>query len=512
MFNRRAAAPAYSGSNADVVRFELPALPRSLAAATRQQLVDSYWRLHPRFVFFKGVPPNASLLDVGAGSGGLAFWREHLDPQRTDISLYGIDLNVPITRNLYADFAIANLDEGLPFADRTFDAVFASHILEHVKDPAEVIAGLAARLRVGGRAYIEMPTPASKALPSAQTYRDRGWPMMISNFHDDATHRDTFPLAELIETAGRAGLSCVESGVVSSPHLEDALIARGYAWRDEELLLYGYWSKTRWAQYAIFERVPAAEIETGPYAPEIEGIAPEMRNGRSVRDGYARGWGLEFGSLAAQVAADPLYREAAALTVGRSCLDEARRMNLFLLIKFCLDGIPRGNIVEFGAYKGGNAIFMAHVANRVRPGTQVYALDTFRGMPTTDKAVDAHAAGDFGDVDLEALRAFVAEHRIENLHLVQGRFEDTARDVIAHSAPFALAHIDCDIRSAVAYAYDVVRPAMVPGGYVVFDDATVSSCIGATEAVEDLVIRRDGLSSEQIYPHFVFRMGGASSD
>ena len=44
------------------------------------------------------------------------------------------------------------------------------------------------------------------------------------------------------------------------------------------------------------------------------------------------------------------------------------------------------------------------------------------------------------------------------------------------------------------------------GGYVVFDDATVSSCIGATEAVEDLLIRRDGLNSEQIYPHFVFRI------
>ena len=35
---------------------------------------------------------------------------------------------------------------------------------------------------------------------------------------------------------------------------------------------------------------------------------------------------------------------------------------------------------------------------------------------------------------------------------------------------------------------------MVNGGYVVFDDAAVSSCLGATEAVEDLVIRRDGLN------------------
>jgi len=69
-------------------------------------------------------------------------------------------------------------------------------------------------------------------------------------------------------------------------------------------------------------------------------------------------------------------------------------------------------------------------------------------------------------------------------------------------------HIDCDIRSAVAYSYNVVRPFTVPGGYLVFDDATVSSCLGATEVVEEQVVGRDGLRSEQIYPHYVFRAPG----
>ena len=46
------------------------------------------------------------------------------------------------------------------------------------------------------------------------------------------------------------------------------------------------------------------------------------------------------------------------------------------------------------------------------------------------------------------------------------------------------------------------------GTHVIFDDATVSSCLGATEAVESLLIRRDGLNAEQIWPHFVFRAPG----
>jgi len=241
------------------------------------------------------------------------------------------------------------------------------------------------------------------------------------------------------------------------------------------------------------------------YLPEMADIAADLRQGRNVRDGYARGWGLEFGDLAAHVAADPLFVEASKLTTGRTLVTERRRMNLFLLINFYLPRIAHGNIIEYGAYKGGNAIFMAHIARRLLPGVQVLALDTFEGMPPTDKTVDVHNTGDFKDADLESLRRFVSEQGIENLSLVQGRFEDTPRDTAAKFGPFALAHIDCDIYSAVACAYETVTPAMVSGGYLVFDDATTSSCIGATEAVENLLIRRDGLSSEQIYPHYVFR-------
>lgn len=246
------------------------------------------------------------------------------------------------------------------------------------------------------------------------------------------------------------------------------------------------------------------------YLPDLSGIEGTLRRNRSVKDGYARGWGLEFGGLDAKVAADPLYREAVQVAQGRSVLAEARRMNLFLLAKFYLPRLARGHIVEFGAYKGGNAMFLAYVAQRIAPGTQVYALDTYAGMPATDKSVDAHNAGDFADTSMEDIRRAADAAKLDNLHLVKGLFEDTAAGVAKNHGPIALAHIDCDIYSACQVAYDAVLPAMVPGGYIVFDDATVSSCIGATEAVENLCIRRDGLSSEQIHPHFVFRAPGAA--
>lgn len=246
------------------------------------------------------------------------------------------------------------------------------------------------------------------------------------------------------------------------------------------------------------------------YLPELDGVDPALRRNRSVKDGYARGWGLEFGGLDRKVHADKLYREAMKVASGRTIVAETRRMNLFLLVKFYLPRLARGHIVEFGAYKGGNAMFLAYVAERIAPGTQVYALDTYTGMPTTDKTVDAHNAGDFGDAPMEGIQRAIDAAGITNLHLVKGLFEDTAADLARDKGPFALAHIDCDIYSACQVAYDTVKPAMVAGGYIVFDDATVSSCIGATEAVENLCIRRDGLSSEQIHPHYVFRAPGAA--
>ncbi len=272
------------------------------------------------------------------------------------------------------------------------------------------------------------------------------------------------------------------------------------------------WSKLRSMLRAYRAPAPPSAVPPSALAESdlVNFLATEeWRHNRNVRDGYARGWGLQFGELKVKVAADPLYRAAFEAARGRTVVAEENRMNIYLLMRFYLARLNAGHIVEFGSFKGGNAIFMAHVARELHPGMQIYALDTFAGMPQTDKSIDAHSAGDFAGVDLDELVAYKEALGLDNLHLVRGLFEDTAPGVLARAGPIVLAHIDCDIYDAVRYSYEVVRERMVPGGYFVFDDGTVSSCLGATEAVEELLIHRDGLHSEQIYPHFVFRAGRA---
>jgi hypothetical protein len=232
-------------------------------------------------------------------------------------------------------------------------------------------------------------------------------------------------------------------------------------------------------------------------------VAEGIRAGRNVREGYQRGWGLQYGGLAEKITAEPLYRFALrGASVFRSTVSDPNKMNLYLLMTRFLRNLESSDIVEFGAYKGGNALFMALVMREVSPSAKVYALDTYAGMPETDKSRDAHSAGDFADTSLSALNARISELGLTNLIPVQGLIEETFPLLWG---PFGLAHIDCDMYSAVRYAQNAVWPRMCEGGYVVYDDATVSSCIGATEAVEEMVITRR-VHSEQVWPHWVFRV------
>lgn len=255
----------------------------------------------------------------------------------------------------------------------------------------------------------------------------------------------------------------------------------------------------KWGQKEVME----------DYLPELPAISREIQHGRCIHDGYQRGAGIQFGLLRDKILGDPLYQRAFRASDGRSIVAEENRFNIYLIMRFYLSRISEGHIIEFGSYRGGNALFMAYVAKELYPKITVHALDTFEGMPVTDKAKDAHNEGDFEDVDLDELKIYAKKIGLTNLEFHKGTFQDTTKGILEEAKQISLAHIDCDIYSAVVYAYEAVKDYMVPGGYLVFDDATVSSCIGATDAVEELVIQRDGLRSEQIFPHYVFRSEGA---
>jgi predicted O-methyltransferase YrrM len=227
-----------------------------------------------------------------------------------------------------------------------------------------------------------------------------------------------------------------------------------------------------------------------------------IRRGREPREGYKRGWGLQFGDFAAMVDQEELFATSMTASAIRPLAMPMKLKNLYLVMTRYLPQLDSQNIIEFGAYQGGTALFMALVMREIAPAAKVYALDTFEGMPGVDASRDAHSRGDFADTSLDRLQAERDRLGLTNLVLVKGLFQDTFPTI---TDAFGLAHIDCDIYSGVKYAQEAVWPRMCRGGYVAYDDADFASCLGAMEAVEELI--QTGKHSEQSWPHFVFRAG-----
>lgn len=234
-------------------------------------------------------------------------------------------------------------------------------------------------------------------------------------------------------------------------------------------------------------------------------IPEATRDGRNMMAGYMRGWGICYKTLTDFIRKDPIYRESLYLASGRTIVNENNLMNLFLIMKYGMKGFS-GDFVEFGSYGGGSALFIANNARRLGFTGKVYALDTFQGMPSTDDLIDFHQQGDFADTDIDRLVKYASEVGLNNLVFVQGLFEETLPDLLKKVSSIALAHIDCDIYSAVKYAITSINPFMEKaGGYLVLDDPLVPACLGALQAVEE-VLQKRGFRAEQVYPHLVYRM------
>jgi len=229
-----------------------------------------------------------------------------------------------------------------------------------------------------------------------------------------------------------------------------------------------------------------------------------LLQGRNVMAGYARAAALHHESTTPSIANDPLYIECRTLMQQRQLLSETRLMNLFLILKYGIKNLD-GDIIEFGSYRGGSAIFLAAAARALGLRTTVYALDTFEGMPSANSTLDFHHEKNFQHVSFEELLEYQKKCGLTNLVFVKGRFEETARSLLQTSRKIILAHIDCDLYESTKYAIDVTLPHFHPsGGYLVFDDALQSTCLGALQAVEEM-IQEHHLHAEQSFPHLVYR-------
>lgn len=233
----------------------------------------------------------------------------------------------------------------------------------------------------------------------------------------------------------------------------------------------------------------------------------EMFGGRDIGAGHLRGWGLEYGELYERhLAKDPVFVSAFNAAQDRGSLLTLHKLcNLYLMIRYAMPE-DHGDIFEFGSFSGGSAVFMATILKQLKRGSKVLAFDTFVGMPPTDAVRDMHSEGDFDKTGYAELLKYISSKNLDaHIQTVQGTFDKTLPSVLSDGARVGMVHVDCDIYEPIKFVVRACLDHMPAKTHVAFDDPLHGSCLGAFDAVQELMIRELNLTAEQAYPHLVFR-------
>lgn len=163
----------------------------------------------PKFYFLnKAVGDKRfTLLDVGAGNHS---------PSKTTTTFpnceyHGVDLNKDYAYNIADETALKGFYEmdltKLEFSsipDNYFDYINMAHIIEHLHNGEDVLAGLTKKLKAGGYIYIEYPGNQSTKLPSMYG---------TLNYYDDPTHVRIYSYNEISDILSRNGFSVLSKGM-----------------------------------------------------------------------------------------------------------------------------------------------------------------------------------------------------------------------------------------------------------------------------------------------------------
>jgi len=127
------------------------------------------------------------LLDVGAGRG----CKKHFDFRKEFSWVAGCDVSSDVHENPYLSYALVIKDGRMLFADRQFDVVFSSSVIEHVDDIDKHFEEIKRVLKPGGVFVAKTPNKRHYVALIASCTPD-WFHEMVNRWRGRAT-RDTFP-------------------------------------------------------------------------------------------------------------------------------------------------------------------------------------------------------------------------------------------------------------------------------------------------------------------------------
>jgi hypothetical protein len=186
-------------------------------------------------------------------------------------------------------------------------------------------------------------------------------------------------------------------------------------------------------------------------------------------------------------------------------------------------GVP-GDFVDVGVWKGGSAMIMKTVSDRLGAGRQVFLLDIFETMdfrvlddedPVEDRIIIGALESARAHFQTEGVCTSVAEIQanfrtlgvgLDGVRFLSGNLN--APDFpYADVGQIALLRVDCDFYSATKNTLARLLPKLAPGGTVIFDDYYLEGFGERRAADEARAARGDTRPLERVGQSAVWRLG-----
>lgn len=130
---------------------------------------------------------------------------------------------------------------------------------------------------------------------------------------------------------------------------------------------------------------------------------------------------------------------------------------------------------EFGCHSGRtfSAAIRASRELSILDSTEFYAFDSFKGLPRTNDEDGIFEAGTFSTGVAEFKNALLkqANYEIADNNIVKGFYSDSLTAERQIEMPkVGIVHVDVDLYSSTVEVLAFIRPLLVPGSVLIFDD------------------------------------------
>ncbi|MEY2481375.1 MAG: O-methyltransferase [Verrucomicrobiota bacterium] len=163
-------------------------------------------------------------------------------------------------------------------------------------------------------------------------------------------------------------------------------------------------------------------------------------------------------------------------------LNTDRKWMLHQLLRLVAD-VP-GDTAECGVYRGATSYLICCANKQASVGAKTHHLfDSFEGLSEPEPIDGKHwHAGDLS-CDIESVRKALSDFSKIEFH--QGWIPERFDDVKDNK--FSFVHIDVDLAQPTGESLAFFYPRMEKDGIIVCDDYGISTCAGATQAVDQFL-------------------------